>query len=75
MLSITDPIEISSVFVFLFQINSYNLNSGDLATAVRKAGLKFGAYHSWFEWFNPLYLRDKASKFKTRDFVNVLNII
>ncbi|CAG2110056.1 unnamed protein product [Medioppia subpectinata] len=42
---------------------------GDLATAVRKAGLRFGAYHSWFEWFNPLYNQDKNNKWSTQDFV------
>ncbi len=29
---------------------------GDLATATRDAGLKFGIYFSLYEWFNPLYL-------------------
>ncbi len=31
---------------------------GDLATATRAAGLKFGIYFSLYEWFNPLYLAD-----------------
>ena len=31
---------------------------GDLAAAVRnETSLKFGLYHSWFEWFNPLWLQ------------------
>ncbi|GFO40536.1 plasma alpha-l-fucosidase [Plakobranchus ocellatus] len=42
---------------------------GDLATALRKQGLKFGAYHSLFEFFNPLFLQDKANNFTTQDFV------
>ncbi|XP_012990897.3 tissue alpha-L-fucosidase isoform X1 [Esox lucius] len=43
---------------------------GELAEAVRKReGLHFGLYHSLYEWFNPLYLKDKASGFKTQDFV------
>uniref|UniRef100_A0A1E1XA71 Putative alpha-L-fucosidase n=1 Tax=Amblyomma aureolatum TaxID=187763 RepID=A0A1E1XA71_9ACAR len=43
---------------------------GDLAEAVRnKSGIHFGLYHSLYEWFNPLYLADKASGFKTNDFV------
>ena len=30
---------------------------GELAAAVRKkADIKFGVYHSLFEWYNPLYL-------------------
>ncbi len=32
---------------------------GDLATAVRQQGLKFGFYYSLYEWFNPLWLSDR----------------
>lgn len=43
---------------------------GDLAQAVRKkGGIHFGLYHSLYEWFNPLYLADKAAGFKTNNFV------
>ncbi|KAL1428023.1 hypothetical protein MTO96_000360 [Rhipicephalus appendiculatus] len=43
---------------------------GDLARAVRKeGGIHFGLYHSLYEWFNPLYLADKAAGFKTNNFV------
>lgn len=43
---------------------------GDLANAVRIfPNLRFGLYHSLFEWFNPLYLRDKASGFQRQDFI------
>lgn len=42
---------------------------GDLGKAVRAAGLTYGLYHSLFEWFNPMYLKDKASGFKNRTFV------
>ena len=43
---------------------------GDLAAAVRKQkSLHFGLYHSLFEWFNPIYLEDKAGGFKTQNFV------
>ncbi|PAA76652.1 hypothetical protein BOX15_Mlig019617g12, partial [Macrostomum lignano] len=42
----------------------------DLAAAIRKRpGLRFGLYHSLYEWFNPLYQNDQRSQFKTRDFV------
>jgi alpha-L-fucosidase len=34
---------------------------GDLATAVRKRGLKFGFYYSLYEWFNPFWLKDRAA--------------
>nr|CAD7605313.1 unnamed protein product [Timema genevievae] len=43
---------------------------GELASAVRnKTNLKFGLYHSLFEWFHPLYLLDKANGYKTQYFV------
>ena len=31
--------------------------------------MRFGVYHSLYEWYNPLYLQDKANKFSTQDFV------
>ncbi|VDM35384.1 unnamed protein product [Hydatigera taeniaeformis] len=38
---------------------------GELANAIRtNTNLRFGLYHSMFEWFNPLYLADKASGYK-----------
>ncbi|CAG5136669.1 unnamed protein product [Candidula unifasciata] len=43
---------------------------GLLADAVRaKTNLKFGLYHSMFEWYHPLFLQDQANGFKTQDFV------
>jgi len=32
---------------------------GDLTTAVRDKGLKMGYYYSLYEWFNPLWQKDK----------------
>jgi alpha-L-fucosidase len=32
----------------------------ELADATRKQGLKFGFYYSLYEWFNPLWLTDRA---------------
>ena len=29
----------------------------------------FGLYYSLFEWFHPLYLKDKSNNFATREFV------
>ncbi|RVE54833.1 hypothetical protein evm_000600 [Chilo suppressalis] len=41
---------------------------GDLANAVRQKGLKFGVYHSLYEWYNPIYLEDKKANFTTRHY-------
>ncbi|CAG2166401.1 unnamed protein product, partial [Oppiella nova] len=43
---------------------------GDVSKAVRAAGLKFGTYHSLFEWFNPLFRADADSGFKTQTYVD-----
>uniref|UniRef100_A0A8D0GGJ7 Alpha-L-fucosidase n=1 Tax=Sphenodon punctatus TaxID=8508 RepID=A0A8D0GGJ7_SPHPU len=41
----------------------------ELAMSIRnKTDLHFGLYHSLFEWFNPLFLKDAASIFTTRNF-------
>ncbi|XP_048263357.1 alpha-L-fucosidase [Bombus terrestris] len=43
---------------------------GELATAIRNStNLKFGLYHSLYEWYNPLYLFDKDNNFTTQIFV------
>ncbi|XP_070808226.1 plasma alpha-L-fucosidase [Pituophis catenifer annectens] len=45
---------------------------GELATSIRnQTSLRFGLYHSLFEWFNPLFCDDAASKFKKQQFPNV----
>ena len=33
--------------------------AGDLTKAVRKRGLTMGLYYSLYEWYNPLWLKDK----------------
>jgi len=33
---------------------------GELASATRQRGLKFGFYYSLYEWYNPLWKTDKA---------------
>ncbi|CAB3234545.1 unnamed protein product [Arctia plantaginis] len=43
---------------------------GELAIAVRNRDLKFGVYHSLYEWFNPIYLEDKKNNFKTQTYVD-----
>ena len=42
---------------------------GAVAEAVRAKGLKFGVYHSLYEWFNPLYLADAATQFQSSAYV------
>ncbi|XP_059614349.1 putative alpha-L-fucosidase [Phlebotomus argentipes] len=43
---------------------------GELAHAIRsETKLRFGVYHSLYEWFNPLYLSDKESNFTKQEFV------
>ena len=45
--------------------------SGELANSIRsKTDLRFGLYYSLYEWYNPLYLNDKANNFDTTEFVN-----
>lgn len=43
---------------------------GDLSRSVRKLNLHFGLYHSLYEWFNPMYLADKASNYNKTVFVD-----
>ncbi|KAH9502565.1 hypothetical protein Btru_069009 [Bulinus truncatus] len=43
---------------------------GELANATVSTGLRFGLYHSLFEWFHPLYLQDKENQFNTQSFVD-----
>ncbi|XP_033629994.1 alpha-L-fucosidase-like [Asterias rubens] len=44
---------------------------GELAAAVRTytKDVHFGLYHSLFEWFNPLFLKDKAANFTSQEYV------
>lgn len=43
---------------------------GELAASVRQnTTMRFGLYHSLFEWFNPIYLSDQESSFKEKLFV------
>ncbi|XP_075969352.1 alpha-L-fucosidase isoform X2 [Anticarsia gemmatalis] len=42
---------------------------GELSKAVRDKNLKFGVYHSLYEWFNPIYNEDKRANFSTHKYV------
>merc|ERR1719370_158605 len=43
---------------------------GELKAAFKRhPDIHFGLYYSLYEWFNPLYLKDKANQFKTRYYV------
>lgn len=43
---------------------------GEFSKAIKsKTDIKFGLYHSLYEWFNPLYLKDKERNFSARQFV------
>jgi alpha-L-fucosidase len=60
---------------FCIRFFFYVVLLGELATAIRnRTSLVFGLYYSLFEWFNPVYLQDKANNFTTQYFpeVNVL---
>lgn len=42
----------------------------ELAAAVRADNhMKFGLYHSLFEWYNPMYVSDRNSEFSQNEFV------
>lgn len=42
----------------------------EFSEAIRnKTDIRFGLYHSLYEWFHPLYLKDKERNFRTRLFV------
>jgi alpha-L-fucosidase len=54
---------------------------GDLAREVKRVNstqtklpLKFGVYHSLYEWYNPMYLNDKVNNFTTQQFVTTKTI-
>ena len=43
---------------------------GELAESVRaNTSLKFGLYHSLYEWFNPMWMSDKENNQTTNEFV------
>lgn len=64
---------------------SWNWNSMDLGprrdivdelrqAILKVGGVHFGLYFSQYEWFNPLYLKDKDNEFKTQEYVQSTSI-
>lgn len=54
---------------------------GDLAVQIKQQTspqtgrrLKFGVYHSMYEWYNPLYTADRAANFTTQHFVDTKTV-
>ena len=48
---------------------------GNLSNSIRNnSDIHFGLYFSQFEWFNPLYLQDKANGFKTQSYVEQISL-
>lgn len=41
----------------------------EISNAIKNTSMKLGLYHSMFEWFNPLYVADKNSGYRTNKFV------
>lgn len=54
-----------------FATPSYNkIFTAELAQAVRADNhMRFGLYHSLFEWYNPMYVSDRNSDFSQNEFV------
>ena len=49
-----------------------DLSLGELATAIKnRTDIHYGLYFSHFEWFHPLYLKDKGAKFQTQEYIKV----
>ena len=56
----------------ILSLVTLSLSLGELADAIRgNTDITFGLYHSLFEWFHPLYDKDKKNHFETQDYVRV----
>ena len=64
-------------YVLLFKAghcssSGFDIFLGELSEAFeKKDGMHFGLYYSLYEWFHPLYLKDKRNDFNTQDFIKV----
>ncbi|XP_074782066.1 tissue alpha-L-fucosidase isoform X2 [Athene noctua] len=57
---------------FAPHFTAHDFQPREWAQLFQRAGasnIRYGLYHSLLEWFNPLYLADKESDFKTQNFV------
>ncbi|KAF5278145.1 hypothetical protein FQR65_LT03661 [Abscondita terminalis] len=59
---------------YSFSWNARDIGPGrnlleEFSNAVKKSSLKFGVYHSLYEWFNLMYVKDKNHNFTTDNFV------
>ncbi len=69
MQKVTTQTNFINVWVSLF-VTDENKFPGDLRDAIKaNTTLKFGLYHSLYEWYNPLWMRDRDNNRTTRDFV------
>lgn len=55
--SLAVTVEMFNIFIIAVVLTFYNRS------------LHYGLYNSLYEWFNPIYLSDKQSGFKTQEFV------
>ena len=64
------PRNLAKKYIYCFHQVGPNRNIvGEFEQAVRKSKkLHLGFYHAFYEWFNPLYVRDVANNFTTNDF-------
>ncbi len=52
-------------------IDDENTFAGDLRDAIKaNTTLKFGLYHSLYEFYNPLWMRDRDNNHTTTEFVD-----
>ena len=41
----------------------------------QRTNVTFGLYFSLFEWFHPLYVKDKQNQYRTQSYVDVSEIL
>ena len=59
-------------FFFFLKVGPGRDIVGEFSSAVKKSNsMHLGLYHSFFEWFNPLFHLDSKNNFTTRYFFKV----